>query len=252
MSNDITTKTGSNGGSNLPATPSDNPFLSYAEAARQTAIVGSLLKFSKGDWTVGMENDLVEDGTRFVANMDEMLRGWVRWSDNKPTDHIMGKVSKNYQPPRRSELGDLDAANWEVDENGKERDPWQETNYLLLMGTEDDMKGELFTFTTSSRGGLNSLADLCMRYGKLARQRDGQYPVVKIGQGSYAHSNKSYGRIKYPTFEIVGWVAKSSFPKPDADLLEDDRAGEADDNPAAIAAPATAKAPPRAKAKARF
>ena len=145
--------------------------------------------------------------TQFIANMDELLVGWVRWSQNKPTDHIMGKVVHGYQPPRRNELGDNDQDQWEVGDDGNSRDPWQLTNYLLLQGTEE----ELYTFTTSSKGGINAVGDLCVKYGKQLRQHPNDYPVIKIGTGSYMHQNKSYGRIKYPMFEIVGWVKKSAF-----------------------------------------
>ena len=31
--------------------------------------------------------------------------------------------------------------------------------------------------------------------------------MIEIGVGSYNHND--FGRIKYPTFEIVGWVKKS-------------------------------------------
>ena len=64
-------------------------------------------------------------GTRFVANMGELLTGWQRWEDNKPTDMVMGKVMERFQAPRRNELGDMDREQWEVDGTGKERDPWQ-------------------------------------------------------------------------------------------------------------------------------
>ncbi len=40
------------------------------------------------------------------------------------------------------------------------------------------------------------------------RQHPDEWPIVELGVGSYAHSNKAYGRIKFPTFEIVGWAPK--------------------------------------------
>jgi hypothetical protein len=145
----------------------------------------------------------------------------------------MGKVSEGYQPPRRNELGDTDKANWEVDAQGKERDPWQFSNYLLLKGTGND--SELYTFTSSSKGGLNSLGDLCKAYGKALAQRPDEYPVIAMGVNSYSHPNKEYGRIKVPTFTIVGWAPKSVF----------------DDDAVAADAPAAVEAPPK-KAKARI
>ena len=187
----------------------DNPFQAYGEQASQKSIVGTLLKFSKGDFLAGQDEDEVAVGTRFVANMDEMLVGWIRWESNRPTDHVMGKVSDGYQAPRRNDLGDNDKAQWEVDSDGKPRDPWQFSNYLLMKGTGDD--DSLYTFTSSSKGGLNALGDLCKAYGKAMRQRPTEYPVVAVGVGSYQHPNRDYGRIKFPTFEVVGWASKDVF-----------------------------------------
>ena len=196
-----------------------NPFLAYGEAASQKSIVGIMLRFSKGDFLAGQSDDEVSPGTKFVANMDEMLAGWIRWEANKPTDHVMGKVSEGYQAPRRNELGDTDKTLWEVDDQGRERDPWQLTNYLLLKGTEDD-DSELYTFTTSSKGGLNALGDLCKVYGKAMGMHADEYPVIAIGIDSYDHPNRSFGRIKVPTFKVVGWAPKSMFAEDAAAAVE--------------------------------
>lgn len=204
--------------------PGDNFFVTYGEATRQTAIVGKLLKFSKGDWMAGESNEPIENGSQFIANMDELLVGWVRWSNNKPTDHQMGRVSAGYQPPRRNELGDTDQDQWEVGEDGQSRDPWQFTNYLLL---QDEDK-ELFTFTTSSTGGRNAIGDLCIKYGKMMRQKPNELPIIELGVGSYMHSNKAFGRIKYPTLSIVSWVPKSKFVQVDQATTEEERGEEAD------------------------
>jgi hypothetical protein len=237
-----------------------NFFQIYGEATRQTAIVGKLLKFSKGDWMAGESNEPIENGSQFIANMDELLVGWVRWSNNKPTDHVMGKVAVGYQPPRRNELGDTDQDAWDVGEDGQARDPWQFTNYLLLQ----DGSGDLYTFTTSSTGGRNAIGDLCIKYGKQMRQHTNEYPIIELGVGSYMHSNKAFGRIKYPTLTIAGWAPKDDF----ADVASVDRSGEVEDEEETQEAqagppskPAPAKAPPaktpakpapKAKGKTRF
>ena len=185
-----------------------NPFTAYGEQASQKSIVGQLLRFTKGDFLAGQDDEEVPVGTQFVANMDEMLAGWIRWEQNKPTDHVMGKVSEGYQPPRRNELGDTDKENWEIDSQGQQRDPWQFSNYLLM---KDVGNAELYTFTTSSKGGLNALGDLCRAYGKAMPQRPSEYPVIAIGVNAYDHPNRAFGRIKVPTFEIKSWAPKTAF-----------------------------------------
>lgn len=194
-----------------------NYFQSYGDQVSQKSIVGKLLKFSKGDFLVGESNDEVEEGTQYVANMDELMVGWIRWEDSKPTDQIMGRVSEGYQAPKRNSLGDDDKSKWEVDEQGRERDPWQFSNYLILKTPGESGDDALFTFTTSSRGGLNAIGELCKAYGKAMRQKPDEFPVISLGVGSYQHSNKAYGRIKFPVFEVTGWVAKAEFAEALAD-----------------------------------
>jgi len=253
--NDITK---SNNASVTPIRPGAlDPFQSYGEQTTQRNIVGQLLKFTKGDYVCGENNEEVEEGTQFVAVMDELLIGWIRWSENRPTDHIMGKIAQSYQPPRRNELGDMDKDQWETDATGQLRDPWQFSNYLLLKSLDEHGEGEegLYTFTTSSRGGLNAIGLLCKKYGGLSRQHPNEWPVIAIGVGSYNHSD--FGRIKFPTFEIVGWVPRAVVTEGLAVLPE--TLGKEDADPVdAIAkaahkpVKAAAKSAPTAKSKARF
>jgi len=212
-----------------------NYFQDYGDQVSQKSIVGKLLKFSKGDYLVGENNDEVEEGTQYVANMDELMVGWIKWADSKPEEQIMGRVSEGYQPPKRGSLGDEDKSRWETDEQGRERDPWQFSNYLILKTPGENDVDNLFTFTTSSRGGLNAIGELCKTYGKAMRQRPDEFPIIALKVGSYQHSNKAYGRIKFPIFEVVGWAAKAEF----AEALDNDNSN--DDETAKEAAPAAAK-----------
>jgi hypothetical protein len=77
------------------------------------ASFGTFLKFSKGEWLLGEEGKEVPAQTRFVANLEEYYRGWVRWWDGKPTDHLIGRVIDRHQVPTRESLGDLDQSKWE-------------------------------------------------------------------------------------------------------------------------------------------
>jgi bifunctional DNA primase/polymerase-like protein len=131
----------------------DDPFTAYANAMAPRNIVGTLLRFSKGDYLAGEEGAAVPGGTVMTANVGELLVGWVLWADNKPTQQIMFRVADGKPVPKRSELGHTDQERWEVDSHGEKRDPWQFTNYLPLLAES----GELFTFTTSSRGGIGAI-----------------------------------------------------------------------------------------------
>lgn len=202
--NEITTTNGNAVGVNQQT----NFFESYGEQVNQKTIVGTLLKFSKGDYTAGESNEDIPIGTKFIAHMDQLLVGWIRWENSKPTDQLMGAVVKGFQAAKRSTLGDDDQSQWEVDNNGKARDPWQYSNYIVL--EDPDSAGSLYTFATSSRGGINAIGDLSLSYGKIMRTKGNEWPIIAIGVDSYVHSDRSYGRIKVPTFKIVGWAAKSA------------------------------------------
>ena len=47
-------------------------------------------------------------------------------------------------------------------------------------------------------------------YGKHIREFPGELPVVALGVGNYRHHNKSYGKILFPEFIVVGWTDGSA------------------------------------------
>jgi len=185
-----------------------DPFEAYANAVAPRTIIGTLLRFSKGDYVAGEEGKEIPEGSTFTANVDELLAGWIKWSGGKPVEHIMVRVAEGRTLPKREVLGDADASRWEADGSGVPRDPWQFTNYLPLLGEQ----GEIFTFATSSRGGLTAIGDLTRRYAR--HRRAGHcdvHPIIALDVGSYQHQNREYGRIKYPLFTPMGWAPKAAF-----------------------------------------
>jgi hypothetical protein len=207
------------------ATAETNAFLSYAKAVNQRTIVGDILKFSKGDWTAGQYEEEIDEGSRFVAIMDELLVGWIKWEGGRPVEHEMGKITDGFRPPARKDLGDNDETLWERDDRGDPRDPWVRTNYLILKEEEGD---RLFTFAPSSRGGLSAVGLLCDTYGKMIRQNPDQFPVVAIETSSYRHD--TYGKIKVPVLKVVGWTDKASTLAALEAGASDSRNGDTDDN----------------------
>ena len=205
MSNDVATMEKKN---ELAPTGSGDPFSEYADAVSPQFIIGDLLKFSKGDYYAGINNQTVPAGTMFTVNMDELMAGWVRWWDGKPTDHVMVRVADHIPPKKRIELGDDDETKWETDAKSREpRDPWQFTNYLPMMNE----KGELFTFTTGSRGGISAIAGLARRYANHRRRHPDVLPLIALGVDSYQHPNREFGRIKFPVFAPAGYSPKAGF-----------------------------------------
>jgi hypothetical protein len=182
-----------------------DPYAAYGRESSNN-IVGKLMRFSKGDWLIG--DDEVPVGTQMIANMDNLLIGWILWEDKKPEETIMGLLKEGHRPQKRETLGHDDESVWPTDKDGKAQDPWQETNYLPLKDPKD---GELYTFSTSSTGGRGAISKLCKDYGTKRRMHPNQFPIVALNVDSYKHKDTTLGRIKVPEFKIVGWVAASAF-----------------------------------------
>jgi len=201
--------------------PDHDVFAVYGESiAGGGYIAGELLKYAKGDWLAGQDNREIPDGSKFIANMDSLVVGWQRWENQRPVAYRMGLLIEDFIPPPREELGDNDSAMWECDDTGAPRDPWQLTNYLQLVDPKNPET--VFTFTTSSKGGLGAIAKLCREYARARdkEHREEQHPVVMLGTGSYAHRDRSFGRIKFPMLAIIGWVRKSDLT-PVVDPIDD-------------------------------
>jgi hypothetical protein len=184
-----------------------DPLVAYADAISPHYVIGKLLRFSKGDYFAGETNEPVPIGKKFTVAADELLAGYVKWVSGKPVDHNMVRVEDGKLPPRRSDLGDLDRSTWETDDHGEPRDPQQFTNYLPMK----DENGELYTFATSSNGGVATVANLVRRYGHHRKHHPDDYPIISLSVGSYPHKKKEYGRIKFPDFILVGYEPKTHF-----------------------------------------
>lgn len=178
-----------------------DPYQQYAdEVASRAHITGDLLRFTKhGEYKAGTDQDAVDEGTRMLVYMPGLKRGWVKWDDGQPVQHVVGLVSEAYKPPERHELGDMDETQW-GELNGRSIDPWQKTNYLVML----DEEGQLYTFVTSSKGGLSAVGELCDAYSKRRRMKPDEIPVIELNARSYMH--KDYGETFAPSLKITGWT----------------------------------------------
>lgn len=183
-----------------------DPYSAYGEQASSQK---TFLKYQKGEWTYGQNDTEVAIGTRLVANMAGLKAGWVKWWDGKPAEEQLEFVSAGVAPPTRKSLGDTDPGEWEKDNEGRPRDPWQFTNTLPM---KDAASGEEYVFSTSSRGGIGAIGALCKEYGKAYRMKPGMLPVIELGSDSYKHP--TYGKVHTPLLKLVEWVKE-------ADLLSE-------------------------------
>lgn len=196
-----------------------DPFAAYGQEAARG---GDFLKFSKGEWLRGQNDDEVALDTRLAANMTELSIGWIRWADGKPAERRMGLLAQGHKPERRDELGYDDQGEWEKDKDGKPQDPWNFTNELPVANPDS---GEQMTISMSSKGGISCIGNLCKAYGGAAAQRsEGLIPIISLGRDHYKHPE--YGKTYVPVLTIVDWVENGSVPEPSAREDDDDASGE--------------------------
>jgi hypothetical protein len=197
-------------GGALAAPGGYDPFASYGADMASTS--GDFLKFSKGEWLKGQNDDEVPLDTKLVINMDEMQIGWIRWQDKKPQERQMGLLAGGHKPEARAALGYTNPDEWEVDKDDKPQDPWSFTNELPAADPET---GEQMIISMSSKGGIGAIGNLCKAYAKEYKQKPGQVPVIALQRDSYKH--KEYGKTYVPVLTIVGWMANSAVPQPAVD-----------------------------------
>lgn len=185
----------------------------FANSSNGGGFEGSRLKFSKGEFFAGDNQEEVEIGTRFLADIRSTEHGSVVWVNNRPDASNMVNLLSGEIPKPRSALGFDDRSQWELDMNNQPRDPVQATMSLDFYPVDlgrPTTRADRLHFSTTSVGGMNAIKKLIGEYVQHARMNGGDKcklsPVVELRVSSYQHSNKAYGRIKNPEFKIVEWV----------------------------------------------
>ena len=199
-------------------TPDDsNPWIEIS-AELDKFLGAPMCKFTKqGEFSIS-DIDNIPTGTRCRAHADQISLGWQRWEDGKPVERRIGLVADKFVPPQRNELGDTDERQWELQDDGTRRDPWQ--FQMTLPITRLDAGGETYNFTTGSKGGLACVNRLTRAYGRRLRdEKVPGLPIVELRADHYRH--RTYGKIFYPVMHIVGWTDANGNPISIADELND-------------------------------
>jgi hypothetical protein len=176
----------------------------YAQFANEggPGIQGKLATCSKGDWSIGADKTPVKAGTQFLFIVPETMRGWLKWEDGAVSDAVMGYVRDGFLVQHRGTLGDDDETAWQKNPEGTPRDPWTRTYRALLLEMSPP-HGDV-TFSGSSFGAQIALKEICRVYSADNHRFPDAFPVVELTTKTRQH--KTYGSIKGPWFNIVGWA----------------------------------------------
>jgi hypothetical protein len=184
-----------------------NHLAEFAKDIAPSLFDGRLLKFHKGAYLAGKEEEDIAIGTQLVMAIDSLQHGWVKWDDitNKPKVQRMGLVIEGYRAPPREDLDDVDPKQWPVRGNDVPTDPWQRTVYVVMRDPKANGDDEgVYTLVLSSWGGRRAIQDVC----KQAVRHPNENPVISLEADKYTHTK--YGLVKTPVLKIVGWLPKEA------------------------------------------
>jgi hypothetical protein len=180
---------------NLPILATNNDGWSLAAAENDARVIrGSIITFADWHWSVRGDSTHI-DGRKLIAIGTAAL--WQKWEHGKPAEHILRQPGKAL--PERDELGDNDAAAWDVGPGGFPKDPWSNTRLVYLL---DPHTAELFTFSTSSFGGRSAVAELG---DQIQRMRCGKPDAVPLVELCAAPMLTKFGRKSKPHLKVVDW-----------------------------------------------
>jgi hypothetical protein len=205
-------------GSTALSADGSNPWIEVS-AELDRFIGAPFVRFSKqGEFAIS-DTETIPAGTRCVAHCEEISFGWRKWLDNKVVDTRMGLVADRFVPAQRRDLGDTDEDQWEIQDDGSRRDPWQLNASVPLTRLDT---GETYLFSVSSKGGLRCINGLTRTYGSRVKAKGeaAGNPIVELQPDSYKH--RTYGKIFFPLLHVVGWTDASGKLLSSAELLDDD------------------------------
>lgn len=183
------------------ASYSDSPWLSFPQVSAEGE-QKLILRCSKGDWLLGKDKDDVPLGTLFAVNFKGIEWGWVHWEDKQLVERRLGLIEEGYKPEPRRNLGFTDESLWERDDQGRPKDPWQQT--IEIPAREIAGQRREVLMSGSSYGWKGACERLFGEYGKgLKEGKANLTPIIKIGSSHYDH--KKWGRTKVPVLELVDW-----------------------------------------------
>ena len=174
---------------------------------------GNYVKFTKGSWLAGVNNIQLED-VPFSVDPTSFKHGYISWDQRQEVTAKLGEMMVPVTGPLPDEPDALP--------NGR----WDEQWSVELTALEGADEGVVFTFNSSTHGGLALLKGmLAPTVGERIQNGEDPVAVVLLGFDTYMHPNKKYGKQYTPQMDIAGWrpYAADGAPVPEAaEVVEDD------------------------------
>ena len=220
---------------------------SASNSAEESA---AFLKFAKGEWTWGAEDNEVEPDALWAIHPQGFQHGWIAWGD-KAHGNESTKLGEIIVPateplPLGSSLADVEGR-------------WDQQVAMQLVCLNGFDKGTKVKFNGSSLGVRKVYQKIVNAVvAQINSGQDGVAPVVSLAVDSYKH--KTYGKVYTPLMKIEKWQDMAALtealaePEDEAEdeLLEEAPGIEAEAKvEAKVEAEPTEEAPTRRKRRTR-
>lgn len=250
-----------NASSRAVANPSENPFA--AQGSEGTGGATTYVKFTgaTGLFTAGQDDDVIEHGTRFAADMMNAQWVWSFWWDGKVMEQfsdalIENPTSYDQYPDFLPEdpKGDIDMTLEEImqaqkDDPANFRDGWSvqaSFNMRPIDGSDEE-----YTLKLNKGVAMNSFHTLRKSFGRQYKLKQGLIPIIEVTANSYEPKAKSAGKKRWaPALKIVDWASEEDLMAVAGESPDDYDDGPVNDAPQTDDAPAETEAAPAAEEKA--
>lgn len=160
----------------------------------------SYMSFSgkRGRYSIGVDGREPASDEPFLIALPLFKKGYICWKDGKPISKRMaGQREPKVMQPAPDELGPFD----------KDDEGWFAARSI---GARSLLNGEEIEFTTNSKSGVATLAELHREILEALSAGEPPWPIVNFGMEEFA--SKGYKNFK-PTVDIVKWLSTDDITK---------------------------------------
>lgn len=180
-----------------------------------------------GRFSAGADDEEIEHGSTFAANMMGARYEWQFWWDSEMMESVSATIVEDpslydrrpdWLPEDPEGIIDLSLEEIEerqADMDNTNNDGWTCAAVLPLRGLEgtmgeDPLTGEEFTLKLNRGVAMNSFHSLRKSFGRQYKFKQGLTPVVELDVNSYEPRSKKAGKKRYaPVIKIVDWKDES-------------------------------------------
>lgn len=186
-----------------------------ASASGQTTYVK--FKGASGEYLAGQDEDEIDHGTEFAADIMNAKWIWSFWWDGKVLETVEGLLIED--PKLRERMpdylpgdDDIDMTLDEIRKMQKEdpanfRDGWSVQASFNMRPV--DGSDEEFTMRLGGMVSLNGFAALCKAFGRRYKLEAGKLPIIELSTNKYKSKVKGVGSRHAPVLKIVRWESEA-------------------------------------------